>query len=168
MIAWLKLIHIGAIAIWMAGLIGLPGLYVQRTHVTDDDQLFRLQRMVRFAFLRLVSPAAFVAVATGIGLIFARAAFEPWLSAKLALVGALVLAHTLVGLVMIRLFNKGEIYPVWRVIMATTVTATLISGVLFLVLAKPRLDVAHLVPAAMSEPGALREIILDLSPWPRP
>lgn len=101
MIAWLKFIHVGAIAIWMAGLIGLPGLYVQRTHVADDDQLFRLQRMVRFAFLRLVSPDAFVAVATGIGLIFARAVFEPWLSAKLALVGALALIHTLVGLVMI-------------------------------------------------------------------
>ena len=79
MIAWLRFIHGGAIAIWMAGPIGAcRDLYVRRTHVADDDQLFRLQRMVRFAFLRLVSPAAFVAVATGIGLIFARAVFEPW------------------------------------------------------------------------------------------
>ena len=50
---------------------------------------------------------------------------------------------------MIRLFEKGEAYPVWRVITATFITLTLISGVLFLVLAKPRLDIAKLMPASL-------------------
>ena len=53
---------IAAIAIWTAGLISLPSLYVQRAHVTSDDALYRMQRMTRFAFVALISPAAFIAV----------------------------------------------------------------------------------------------------------
>jgi protoporphyrinogen IX oxidase len=165
-IVWLKLIHIATVAIWMAGLVSLPGLYVQRAYVVDDDQLFRLQRMVRFAYLALMSPAAFIAVASGTALIFLREVFEPWLSAKLALVGALTLLHSLTGLVIIRLFKEGEIYPVWRFVAATVVTVVLVLGVLFLVLAKPSLD-ADLLPAAFSEPGALRRLLEDINPWRR-
>ncbi|WEX10907.1 CopD family protein [Chelativorans sp. AA-79] len=168
MIAWLKLVHIGAIAVWMAGLVSLPGLYVQRAHVKDADQLFRLQRMVRFAYLALVSPAAFLAIGTGIALIFARGVFEGWLSAKLALVGGLALLHTLTGLVIIRLFREGEVYPVWRFVAVTALTVAFILGILYLVLAKPPLDAALLMPAAMSEPGALRRVFEDLNPWMRP
>ena len=47
MIALLKFVHIAAIAIWTAGLISLPSLYVQRAHVTSDDALYRMQRMTR-------------------------------------------------------------------------------------------------------------------------
>ena len=43
----------------------------------------------------------------------------------------------------------AEAYPLWRVITATFITLTLISGVLFLVLAKPRLDITKLVPASL-------------------
>lgn len=167
MIAWLKLIHIAAIAVWMAGLLSLPGLYVQRAHVLDDDQLYRLQRTVRFAYLALVSPAAFVAVASGTALIFAHEVFEPWLSLKLALVGALAVVHSLTGLVIIRLFREGEIYPVWRFVAVTALTMVLVLGVLYLVLAKPPMDLG-LLPAVLSEPGALRRIVEDLNPWQRP
>jgi protoporphyrinogen IX oxidase len=166
-IAWLKLIHIATIAVWMAGLVSLPGLYVQRAHVRDDEQLYRLQRTVRFAYLALVSPAAFIAIATGTGLIFARDVFDPWLSLKLALVGALTVLHSLTGLVIIRLFKEGEVYPVWRFVAVTALTMILVLGVLYLVLAKPSLD-ARLLPAALSEPGALRNIVEDLNPWRRP
>lgn len=168
MIAWLKFLHIAAIAVWMAGLVGLPGLFVQRKLVSDDDHLFQLQRTVRFAYLRLVSPAAFLAVATGIILIFGRGVFEPWLSAKLALVGILVLLHTLTGLIINRLFDDGESYPVWRFVAVTALTAVLILGILYLVLAKPSLDLGMLVPAAMSEPGGLHRLFEEFSPWPKP
>ena len=167
MIAWLKILHIAAIAIWMAGLVSLPGLYVQRAHVRDKEQLYRLQRTVRFAYLALVSPAAFIAVATGTALIFAREVFEPWLSVKLTLVGALAVLHSLTGLVIIRLFKEGEIYPVWRFVAVTALTMLLILGVLYLVLVKPQVE-SGLLPAALSEPGALRPIVEDLNPWRRP
>jgi len=165
--AWMKVIHIAAIAIWMAGLVSLPGLYVQRAHVTGEDQLLRLQRMVRFAYVQLISPAAFIAVASGTALIFLREAFEPWLTVKLTLVGGLTVVHSLTGLVIIRLFQEGEVYPVWRFVGATAFTVLLAFGVLYLVLAKPPLD-AGLLPDALSEAGALRRLADGLNPWRTP
>ncbi len=168
MIVWLKIIHILSVSVWMAGLVSLPGLYVQRAHVADRDALYRLQRMVRFAYVVFVSPAAFLAVASGIGLIFAREVFVSWMSAKLALVGALVVVHTLTGLVIIRLFDEGQVYPVWRFIGATALALALILGVLFFVLAKPDFEFADFLPGALSEPGALRRIADGINPWSTP
>ena len=55
---WIKLIHIAGIAVWGAGLICLPGLYVQRTHMKDPPALHRLHALVRFLYVALMSPAA--------------------------------------------------------------------------------------------------------------
>jgi protoporphyrinogen IX oxidase len=166
MIVWLKLLHIGSVSVWMAGLISLPGLFLQRAHVERDERLFLLQRTVRFAYVRLMSPAAFIAIATGAALIFVSEAFEAWLSAKLALVGVLTLFHTLTGLVINRLFREGEAYPVWRFLLVTSLTLVLVLGVLYFVLAKPRLDAGTLVPAALTEPGGLQRLIETISLWP--
>lgn len=168
MIVWLKFLHIAAVCVWMAGLISLPGLYVQRAHIVEDERLYLLQRTVRFAFLKLMSPAAFLAIASGVALIFASGAFQPWLSAKLALVAMLALLHTLTGLVIIRLFEEGEVYPVWRFLAVTAVTLLLVVAVLALVLAKPELDWRGLVPAVLTEPSGLRRLAEDLSAWPIP
>ncbi len=168
MIAWLKFVHVAAIAVWMAGLIGLPGLYVQRVRVAGADELYRLQRSIRFIYLKFVSPAAFLAVASGTGLIFLTESFEPWLSLKLAIVGALALTHALTGLVIIRLFHEGQVYPAWRFVAVTVVTGLLVLGVLFVVLAKPDLDWSVLIPAVLFEPGGLRRLVEELSPWPIP
>ncbi|MFN3550031.1 MAG: CopD family protein [Mesorhizobium sp.] len=168
MIVWLKLLHIAAVCVWMAGLVSLPGLYVQRAGVREGERLYLLQRTVRFAFLKLMSPAAFLAITSGAALIFATGVFMPWLSAKLALVAMLVLLHTLTGLVIIRLFEEGEVYPVWRFVAVTAVTVVLIVAVLALVLAKPELDWRGLVPVVLTEPGGLRRLVEDLSPWPIP
>ena len=81
---WLKLLHLAAIAVWSAGLICLPALYVQRAHVADKDSKHRLQAMVRFLYVAILSPAAFVAVGSGTALIFVRQSFEPWFTLKLA------------------------------------------------------------------------------------
>ena len=78
MIEILKALHIAAIAGWSAGLLCLPSLYVQRCHVGSRDELHRLQALVRFAYINLVSPLAFVAVASGTALIFARSVVAPW------------------------------------------------------------------------------------------
>lgn len=166
MIATLKFLHLAAIALWAAGLIGLPGLYVQRAHVRDDPELFRLQRAVRFAFVAIVSPAAFIAVASGIALSFANDVFSPWFSLKLAFVAMLAMLHVLTGLVIIRLFRKGEIYPVWRFVMVTIVSCLVVLAILIVVLAKP--DLAFELPAILSEPGGLKRLVSDLSPWEIP
>lgn len=165
MILWLKFLHIAAVCVWMAGLVSLPGLYVKRASTGQSERLYGLQRTVRFTFLQLMSPAAFVAIATGAALIFATEAFQPWLSAKLALVAVLALIHVLTGLVIIRLFEDGEVYPVWRFVTVTAITLALIVAVLALVLAKPEIDWRGLVPAVLAEPGGLRRLVEEFIPW---
>ncbi|MEO9337788.1 CopD family protein [Mesorhizobium sp. SB112] len=162
---WLKFIHIAAICIWCGGLICLPGLYVQRAHTRKKEQIFRLQGLVRFAYVGIVSPAAFVAVASGTGLIFLQRTFVPWFSLKLGFVGLLVALHILTGLVIIRLFERGSVYPVWRFIAVTIVTVGVVSAILIVVLAKP--DLESIFPHAMSEPGALRRLVGEFIPWVR-
>ena len=138
---------------------------MQRAHVRGRTSLHRLQRLVRFVYVGILSPAAFVAIATGTALIFVRGTFEAWFSLKLAMVSLMTVAHVLTGLVIIRLFDKGQIYPVWRFAAATVLTLGVVLLVLVIVLAKPELP--DLLPAAMGEPGALRRIILGVIPSPR-
>jgi uncharacterized membrane protein len=158
---WLKLLHLAAIAIWSAGLISLPGLYLQRAHVPDRAAKHRLQAMVRFLYVAIVSPAAFVAVASGTALIFVRQSFEPWFTLKLVFVGALATIHILTGLVILRLFEAGNVYPLWRFVAVTAATLLVVTAILFVVLAKP--DLPDLLPAEMAEPGWLSR----LNPFPR-
>lgn len=162
---WLKFIHIAAISVWSAGLICLPGLYVQRAHVPNEASLHRLQALVRFAYVAVISPAAFLAVASGTALIFARETFEAWFSLKLALVGVLVTVHILTGLVIIRLFDAGNVYPVWRFAAVTVATVLVVTAILAIVLGRPQFP--DLLPAVLSEPGGLRDLVGRLIPSPR-
>lgn len=162
---WLKILHLAAIAIWSAGLICLPGLYVQRAHVPSRESKHRLQAMVRFLYVAVLSPAAFVGIGSGTALIFVRHAFEPWFSLKLALVGVMVTIHILTGLVIVRLFESGNVYPVWRFVAVTAATLAAVTSVLIVVLAKP--DLPDLIPDAMAQPGALKRLADGLNPFRR-
>lgn len=160
----LKALHISAIAMWSAGLLCLPSLYVQRRHVVDDA-LHRLQKMVRYAYIAIVSPCAFVAVATGTALIFTESTYQPWFAVKLGFVGVMSFLHVLTGLVVIRLFREGARYPAWRFVTATVITGVTITAILWTVLAKP--DMPGL-PTGLFRPGALGEALAPLNPWTTP
>lgn len=162
---WLKLLHIAAIAVWSAGLVCLPALYVQRHRLRAGPPLHRLQRVVRFLYVAIVSPAAFIAIASGTALIFVREPYQPWFSAKLALVGLLVIGHVVNGLVIVRLFEAGNTFPVWRFIAVTTLTLLVVIAILALVLAKPELG--DVLPTSLGEPGGLRRLLGALNPFPR-
>lgn len=166
MIALVKFAHIAAISLWAAGVVSLPGLYVQRAHVEGNDALLRLQRLVRFAYIAIISPAAFLAIVTGTALIFLRQTFEPWFSVKLAFVGALAIIHVLTGLVVIRLFRDGEVYPVWRFVTATVLSGGIVIAIFFVVLAKPAIDLAFL--DVLAEPGGLKRLYGEFNPWRKP
>lgn len=154
------------IAVWAAGLISLPGLYVQRAHVKENDALYRLQMIVRYAFVTIISPAAFLAVLSGIVLIFGQETYDPWFSIKLLFVGFLVVTHVLTGLIIIRLFKEGEVYPVWRFILATVATSIVVAAIVFVALAKPTIEIA--LPDEMTRPGGLKALAERFSPWPIP
>lgn len=162
---WVKVIHIAAISLWSAGLICLPTLYVQRAHVPNEKSLHRLQALVRFLYVGAMSPAAFLGIGTGTALIFLRETWAPWFGVKLVFVGVMTVIHILTGIVIIRLFNEGQVYPVWRFVAVTSVTVVVVSVVLFLVLGKPGLP--DLLPSALGEPGALQRIFHALNPFQR-
>ncbi|OAE48970.1 CopD family protein [Agrobacterium tumefaciens] len=166
MIALVKFLHFLAISIWVAGLVSLPSLYVQRAHVQTAEDPFRLQKIVRFSYVKVLSPAAFIAVASGTTLIFLQSTYLSWFSAKLVLVALLVLLHVLTGLVIIRLFNEGEVYPAWRFVVVTAVSSILAIGIVYLALAKP--EIPALLPGWFHEPGALKRILDPLIPWEIP
>lgn len=164
MVTFLKFVHIATISIWAAGLICLPFLFAQRKDVGDEAALHRMHAMVRFFYVALLSPAAFVAVGSGTALIFLQATYEPWFGAKLVLVGIMALIHVLSGLLILKLFDESARYARWRYVLVTGGTLVVVVGILFLVSAKPPIDVAALSPAWL-EPGALSDIVVSVTGW---
>lgn len=159
----LKFVHIVAIALWSVGLLSLPFLYLQRRKLADTD-LYRLHNFTRFLYIRFVSPAAFIAIAFGIVLIFMQETFEPWFSVKLALVGMLVIIHVMNGLMILRLFEPGKRYPYWRFVAVTVLTLLVIAGILAVVLGRPEWSAADWIDA-LFVPGALGEMLPDFIAW---
>jgi len=161
----LKFVHIIAIAGWSAGLICLPFLYLQRRRLSGDA-LHKLHNFTRFFYVSIVSPAAFVAVGSGIALIFVESTFTPWFSLKLAFVGALVIVHVTSGTVILRLFEPDQIYPFWRFAAVSIITVAIVTAILVTVLGKP--DFGPTAPFSnLFEPGALGVWLGDLTAWSR-
>ncbi|WP_027135489.1 CopD family protein [Geminicoccus roseus] len=157
MIPWLKFVHIAMLSIWAAGLMALPGIFLQRTGLKNDNRLFRLHRFARFAYVRVISPAAFVAVGSGIALIFANEVYAPWMALKLAAVGGMVLLHMQAGYIMVRLFDRDIRFATWRAALTLGGTLAAIGAILWLVLAKPALTFDFL-PDWMTRPGGLQSL----------
>ncbi|MDO5371032.1 CopD family protein [Paracoccus sp. (in: a-proteobacteria)] len=166
-----KFIHLGAIAVWVGGLIALPWLMAQRRGITrrgGQRALHRLHAMGRMLHIGLVSPAAVLAISSGIGLIFLRETYSPWFTAKLGFVVLLGAGHVLCARTMVRVFAddpieedpEGKINP--RELRLTPGRAILLNGliglgaigILMMVLMKPPLEWSGLAPG-LFQPGAL-------------
>lgn len=152
MIAALKIIHIAAISIWAAGLLGLPSLYARRDPGASAAQT-RVHRGVRFIYVGLMSPAALAAIISGIGLMFLRETFTPWFTAKLLFVGLMVALHLATGRQVLRLFEAEHPYSGWRHAGHLALAGGAITMVIALVLMKPALHFA--LPDGLMEPGGL-------------
>lgn len=153
-VVWLvKYAHMAGIAIWAGGLLTLPLLLPQRNGLTGDA-LDRLHRMMRFLHVALISPAAYLAVATGIALVFLRETWVEWFSAKLAFVGLLVLMHVTTGFAIISTFEPDG--KRGRLGSAALSLGSLIAviGILFFVLGKPEIGTQELA-AGLFRPGGL-------------
>jgi protoporphyrinogen IX oxidase len=155
---WLcKFLHLTAVAVWMSGLLAAPFLMVQRSGL-DGGPLHRLQRMVRFLYVVLASPAAFLAIGAGTALIFLRGTYVEWFTLKLVLVGALVGLHAFIGRSVLSVFaHKGRMSAAWAAAMASA-TSGVALAVLWVVLAKPDFDATAMGRQLMA-PGALGEAL---------
>ena len=140
MIVAVKLFHIAALIIWCAGLVGLP--LVLAKHKLHDEQAdySHLRILTHRAYIGVVTPAAVIAIAMGTALIFLREVFEPWMFAKLVMVGVLVFLHAWIGHVTLNVGERQGTYdppPVWP-LLVIAIAAMLV--ILTLVLGKPLLS----------------------------
>ena len=99
---WLKIVHVSAMVLWFAGLFFLPRLFVARHRGERDAAAGYFNATANTLYFRMATPAALVAVASGMALI----AFGPsgaWLVIKLVVVAGAVFLHLYMGVVLYEL-----------------------------------------------------------------
>jgi uncharacterized membrane protein len=154
---FLKFVHLAAIAIWSGGLIALPFLFRQRRALAAGPDLDRLHRIARFVYVEMTSPAAFIAIASGTALIFLQATFAEWFSLKMVLVGAMVVLHVAAGLVLLHLFAPEGHFSRLSYVALTSGYVVVITAILGIVLAKPKIDSGRFA-AQLFVPGGLARV----------
>lgn len=157
MIAWMKAIHIVTLSIWCAGLISIPLMLRRRTDMVGDS-LYALQRATRFAFIIIVSPAAFIAIGTGTALIFAQETFTLWFAVKLLFVGVLAKVHIRTGAAVVEVFKDEGEFSNWKAGVAIAIASFVISAILIVVLWKPP-STDFGLPHNVFQPGWLGETL---------
>ena len=162
MIAWLKFLHITTLLVWCGGLLLLPLLLARADNPVRAGEAARLRIFAHFGYNFCVSPAAVLATIAGGSLIFARWVFEPWMFAKLALIGGLVVLHTYVGHCVARLGEEGYVRPAVPPALLLSAGLAIMTAILLVVLAKPHLDAA-LMPDWLQQP-LNRQLLLPPAP----
>lgn len=104
---WLKILHVSAMVLWFAGLFFLPRLFVARHRGERDAAASYFNIAANTVFFRLATPAALVAVASGMVLI-AWGPTGAWLVMKLVVVTCAVLLHAYLGMVLYELGQGRE------------------------------------------------------------
>lgn len=151
MIAAMKAVHIAALILWCAGLVALP-LMLRRIEPDQGQLTFaRLRKITHYGYTRLMTPAAVIAVAAGIALIFLRQTYTGWMIAKLAAVGLLVCVHGFQGYVVLRSEEEKGRYDTPRATFMIVPAIAAMTLVLLIVLAKPAVP-ADLFPEWLTTP----------------
>jgi|TARA_R100000501_G_scaffold1440_2_gene4352 uncharacterized membrane protein len=161
---WLKFLHISGIAIWVSGLLYLAAMLLNHHKVRDSQDFARVRMGSRFAYMGIVSPAAFLAVGAGGALLFVADALHPWMFVKLMAVGVLVIAHIQYGYALMHLAEEEAEGPTLRIMIVAGTILLSTAAILWLVLAKPYIS-NKIFPQWLNEPGFLQR---QESPLPAP
>lgn len=137
LVIWLKVVHIAALSLWVAGLFALPALLAAHPRVEDRVALRHLRAKTRFTYVGIASPAAVIAVIAGTALIWAAQVHGAWLFWKLVAVTGMVVYHVLCGWLLGALFRDPFRYPSSRLASLVVAPAILAPLVIWLVTAKP-------------------------------
>jgi protoporphyrinogen IX oxidase len=134
---WLKAIHISALIVWCAGLLSLPGLLAAHHRIKGDWTFRRLRGMTRFSYIAVASPAAVIAIASGMGLIAFTDISGGWFPLKLSAVALMAVFHVYCGHLRRVLHETPDALPGWLYRILPAAPLLLIPYVLWLVLARP-------------------------------
>jgi uncharacterized membrane protein len=132
-----KVVHIAALTLWCGGLIALPLMLARHDPAVSAADYTVIRRATHLTYTLCVTPAAVLAVIAGTWLIFLREAFAPWLYAKLAFVALLVVAHALIGRILVQVAEKPGEHTPPEPYLPIAMALVPILAILFLVLAKP-------------------------------
>jgi uncharacterized membrane protein len=159
----LKFLHVGATAVWCAGLLYLVGLLALHRRVEARAEFIGLRRATRFTHVVLLAPGGAVAIVTGTALLFLADVLHGWMFLKLAGVGGLVVAQLWLGHVANGLVEPRSMPP--RRLHAIALPAVLapVFAILWLVLSEPEIEVDGL-PAPLAEPGGLQAWVSRVTP----
>jgi protoporphyrinogen IX oxidase len=147
----LKGLHIGFISIWMAGLMALPAMLARHEQAIGQVDFQRIRRATHYGYVWAITPAAALAVATGLALIFLREVFVPWMFAKLVLVACLVGLHAWIGHTIIAVAETEGRHEPPEPTVPIILLGAAVAGVLLLVIFKP--DLAGLpIPDFLRQP----------------
>ena len=150
---WFLVLHIAALLFWGACLLYLPALIAgadQDAAANDDsasdssaisEPSNPFDSIARFVFTRIATPAALLAILAGSLVFLIDHTVTVWLVAKLTLVVGLVFVHTLLGMLILRLeARNGKPLRIWCLMLGLA-ACVLMAGIIWLVLAKPVLEV---------------------------
>jgi protoporphyrinogen IX oxidase len=146
-----KALHMGFVALWMAGLLALPAMLSRHDAAIRQADFERIRQATHYGYIWAVTPLAALAVGTGLALIFLREVFALWMFGKLVLVAALVTLHAWIGHTIVAIAETGGRREPPDALVPNLALCALVAGVLFLVLAKPRL-VELPMPAWLTQP----------------
>lgn len=136
----IKALHIGFLMLWIAGLVAMPRMLARHDHGIRQTDYSRIRHATHFGYVWGLTPAAVLAITTGGLLIFLREVFTVWLFAKLVLVAVLVGMHAWVGYTISLVAETEGTFEPPDAVIPTIIICTLVTGILFLVLAKPDLS----------------------------
>lgn len=134
-----KALHIGFIALWIAGLFAMPRMLARHDRGTPRVEYGRIRQATHYGYVWALTPVAVLAIVTGGVLIFLREVFTVWLFAKLILVAALVGLHAWTGYMITMVAESDGSHEPPDAQVPTFAICLLVSGILFLVLGKPDL-----------------------------
>ena len=150
---WMKLLHIAALCVWVAGLVIIAILMRAYRPGMSGQPFVRFRKLTHYGYIRMVTPAAVIAIGAGIALILLRWIFDPWLLIKLVLVCGLAILHGFVGhMIAMTAKTAGEV-KLAPPVLITGGVLTISAAIFWIVLAKPDVDVA--LPQWMTEPQYL-------------
>lgn len=136
----LKALHISMLAVWCAGLFALPLLLSRHEGVRVQSDYDRIHGLTHYGYIAVTTPAAVLAIFSGLALIFARDVFELWLFAKLFMVALLVCFHVWVGKTIAGTAREPSHHVAGFPLGQQLVLAVIVIAILTLVLSKPELD----------------------------
>ena len=136
----LKALHLGFLALWVAGLFALPQMLARHDPSLMQSEFAQIRRATHYSYVWAVTPAAVIAIASGTALIYLRDVFTVWLFGKLVLVAGLVAVHAWVGHTIIAVAESDGRHDPPAALAPGIVTLGLVIGVLVLVLMKPELE----------------------------